>query len=473
VDLLSRIASWLGENEATISAVVGITVLAGVLFAGLRSLVRRRTEAAQEKAASASTEPAPAAEAPAADLDPLTVPGFEGRPAIAVLPFDNLSGDPEQEYFADGIAEDLITRLSYGQWFPVIARNSSFTYKGKPADVKQVSRELGARYVVEGSVRRSEDRVRIAAQLIDAATGHHVWAETYNRELRDIFDIQDEIAEAIARSIEPALERSEWKRTLRQQPQELDAWDSHWRGWWHLKQYSKDENARSRLLFERAIELDPGLVRALVGLVIVHTEDVANQWSDSPARSLSQAEQAIQRAIALDADDPYVNYALGCLRRSTGQLDRAVEAFERVLQLDPSHAYAFYMLGLTLALTGKPDQAIENIETAMRLSPKDQWLHMFLFGMSVAHAASGRFEESVHCARQSLQVNSRFLPSYLALAISYANLGRLDEARTTVQELLQLNPEFSLTGVKAMVSGSDPALAERLIDGLRKAGIEE
>ena len=176
-------------------------MLAGLLLAGLRSVVRRRGETTQEKTPGAAAESAPATEASPADLDPLTVPGFEGRPAIAVLAFDNLSGDPEQEYFADGIAEDLITRLSAWRDFPVIARNSSFTYKGKAVDVKQVSRELGARYVVEGSVRKAGYRVRISAQLIDAASGAHVWAETYDRELRDIFALQDEITGAVVRSI--------------------------------------------------------------------------------------------------------------------------------------------------------------------------------------------------------------------------------------------------------------------------------
>jgi adenylate cyclase len=314
--------------------------------------------------------------------------------------------------------------------FPVIARNSSFTYKGKPVDGKQVSRELGARYIVEGSVRRSEDRVRIAAQLIDAATGHHLWAETYDRELRDMFDIQDEIAEAIARSVEPTLERSEWKRTLRQRPQEL-------------------------------------------GLAMVHGEDVYNQWSESADQSLLQAEQAVQRAVALANDDPSVQYALAYVCRLTGQLDRAVEAYEQVLRLDPSIAHAFYHLGVTLAWTGKPDQAIENIETAMRLSPKDPWFHILLFGMSMAHSAAGRFEESIHWAQRSLQLNTGFLPTYLVLASSYATLGRLEEARTAVQELLRLNPAFSLSGFKAVTSAWAPDLAERSIDALRKAGLPE
>jgi adenylate cyclase len=473
MDLLSRIASWLGENEATISAVVGIAVLAGIVFAGVRSLIRRRTETSLDKAP-AGTDEAPSATASSApDLDPLTVPGFEGRPAIAVLPFDNLSGDPEQEYFADGIAEDLITRLSHCRWFPVIARNSSFTYKGKPVDVKQVSMELGVRYVVEGSVRKVGDRVRISAQLIDATTGHHVWAETYDREIQDIFDIQDEIAESIARSVAPALEKSEWKRTLRQQPQELDAWDSYLRGWWHYRQYSKDENTKARSLFERAIELDPNFAWAYAMLAVTHYEDVAAQWSEFPAQSLSQAEAAVRSAMELEDDDPLINFALGLVRRIMGQLDRAVAAFERALRLDPSDALSLYSLGTTLAFTGKPDKGIEHVETAMRLSPKDLFFHFFLEGMSIAHAVAGRFEESVNWARQAIQFHSAHLGSYAVLAISYVELGRLDEARATVEELLRLNPAYSLAGFRTIMPGWHPAIVERSIESLRKAGLPE
>ena len=258
MDALSRIATWLSDHEATISAVAAIIVIGGVVLAGLRLLVRRRGDTAPKMAPSASAEAAQATDSSGApDLDPLTVPGFEGRPAIAVLPFDNLSGDPEQEYFADGIAEDLITRLSASRWFPVIARNSSFTYKGKAVDVKQVGRELGVRYVVEGSVRKAEDRIRISAQLIDATTGAHVWAETYDRELRDIFGLQDEITQAIVTSMHPELERLEQERAVRRDPVTLDAWDCILRGWWHLWNYTEGGILAAQRSFERAIELDP------------------------------------------------------------------------------------------------------------------------------------------------------------------------------------------------------------------------
>jgi adenylate cyclase len=216
-----------------------------------------------------------------------TVPGFGGRPAIAVLPFDNLSGDPEQEYFADGLTEDLITRLSTGGTFPVIARNSSFTYKGKAVDVKQVSRELGVRYVVEGSVRKADDRIRISAQLIEATTGHHVWAETYDRELRDIFALQDEITGAIGASMGRGLWRAEAERGARQGTQDLGSYDYIMRGWWHFQRRTKEDNAQARVLFQRAAELDPRAAEAFSGLAWTHWFDILLQWTDSPSASPS------------------------------------------------------------------------------------------------------------------------------------------------------------------------------------------
>jgi TolB-like protein/Tfp pilus assembly protein PilF len=472
MELLSRIAGWLGENEATISAVVGITVLAGVLFAGFRSLLRSRAETARKRALGGGGVGG-ARDSSGADLGSLPVPGFEDRHAIAVLPFDNLSGDPDQEYFADGIAEDLLTRLSAWREFPVIARNSSFTYKGKPVDVKQVGRELSARYVVEGSVRKIEDRVRIAIQLIEATTAAHVWAETYDRQIRDIFELQDEIAETVARSAGPALQKSEWKRSSRKKPQQLDAWDSHWRGWWHYTRYSKDENAEARLHFQRATELDPKFASALAGLAVTHCADVRNQWSESPVQSLSRAEEAIRRAVELDDDDPFVHFVVGDLRHLTGQTEAAVAALERALQLDPSYVHGYLMLGMMLATMGKPEQAIEHAETAMRLSPKDPFFHMFLLAASLAHAAAGRDQESVDWAQKSLQVNSSYPLSYLVLAAGHANLGHSEEARATVQALLKMNPASSLTGLKVAMSSWHPAFAGRSIDALRKAGLPE
>ena len=359
MDLLSRIVTWLGENEATISAVVGITVLAGVVFAGLRSLVRRRGETSQEKAPSWQP-PSPLRQRipQPADLDPLTVPGFEGRPAIAVLPFDNLSGDPEQEYFADGIAEDLITRLSAWRDFPVIARNSSFTYKGKAVDVKQVSRELGVRYVVEGSVRKVGDRVRISAQLIDATTGAHVWAETYDRELRDIFALQDEITEAIVASMHPELlrcrEEARWRTGASRTSTPGIAYCA---AWWHFSNGTRRMTTRRPgRSSRRPLELIhsspmPSLVLAIDALrghsapvdAIRRLESVSPQSRPYSAR-MRHWTMMIRACNALWAMP----------HRLTGQHDEAIAAFERAVQLEPElRSRATRDLGLTLALHGQ------------------------------------------------------------------------------------------------------------------------
>jgi adenylate cyclase len=473
MDLLSRIASWLGENEATISAVVGITVLAGVVFAGLRSLVRRRGEATQEKATSVAPESASTAEASASDLDPLTVPGFEGHPAIAVLAFDNLSGDPDQEYFADGIAEDLITRLSAWRDFPVIARNSSFTYKGKAVDVKQVSRELGVRYVVEGSVRKVADRVRISAQLIDATTGGHVWAEKYDRELRDIFALQDEISEAIAGAMSPELLQSEVNRAARKESHNLDAWDCVARGFWHCWRFTREDNSTARSFFARATELDSNSLMGFVGLALTHYLDTEFQWSDSPAQSVSAMVEASKRSIAVDDKSAFGHLLQGWAYSLTGQREKMITAFELATQIDPSFAEAYRSLGFSLAWANRTEEAVENLRKAMRLSPHDPLSFLFFVGMSAAHFAAERYEEAASWAERAIQRSPDFRGAHVYLAASYAHLDRTDEARSAIQEIFRINPVFTLSTLRTVLSAATPAFVERLIDGLRKAGLPE
>jgi TolB-like protein len=473
MDWLSRIFDWLREQEAGFSAVAAILVIAGVVFAGFRWLLSRRGEASADHTPAQSAEAPSTADSPPADLDPLTVPGFQGRPAIAVLPFDNLSGDPDQEYFADGIAEDLITRLSAWRSFPVIARNSSFTYKGKPVDVKQVSQELGVRYVVEGSVRRASDRVRISAQLIDAATGAHIWAERYDRELRDIFALQDEITDSIAASMHPELQRSEEERAVSQEPQNLEAWDWAMQGWWHHSRFIREENARARSLFERAIVLDPHLVSAHVGVVATHNFDLLFQWSDSRERSVAELERAAQGCVVLDAKNPLAQEAMGIAYRVLGQSDKAIAAFDRAIQLNPSLGIAYFSLGLTLTLVGRPEEGIEKLEKAMRLSPYDPMTWLFCLATALAHSAAGRDEETVDWAERSLHHRPDWFFSYLTLAASYAHLDRIEEARAALAEALRLQPGFSLSGLKAILSAARPAFLERAIENLRKAGLPE
>jgi adenylate cyclase len=402
-----------------------------------------------------------------------TVPGFGSAPAIAVLPFENLSGDPEQEYFADGIAEDLITRLSAAGWgFPVIARNSSFVYKGQAVDVKQVSRELGVRYVVEGSVRKVGNRVRISAQLIDAATGAHVWAETYDRELRDIFAVQDEITQAIVGSINPALREAELARVARKEPRNLDAYDLATRGWWHWFKLAQEENAKARLLFERAIELDPQSSSAFVGLAYTHYGDVAFQWTDTPAESVSEMMRAARRSVELDANDARAQLALSLAYRRARQPDEMIAAAERAVELDPSFALAHAFLGSFLASHGRLEEGLASAEKAIRLSPRDPQLWFYFTQLAVVHFRARRYEDVVEWTRRSIRGNPRFSYNRAILAAAYAHLGRLDEARAEVEELLRVQPGFSLAFARER-SVSDPEYRDHYLDGLRKAGLKE
>jgi adenylate cyclase len=473
VDLLSRIAGWLGENEATISAVVGIAVLAGIVFAGLRSLLRRQAGASQEKATAGSAETPAVTDSSLPGLDPLTVPGFEGRPAIAVLPFDNLSGDPEQEYFADGIAEDLITRLSAWRDFPVIARNSSFTYRGKAVDVKQVSRELGVRYVVEGSVRKAGDRVRISAQLIYATTGAHVWAERYDRELSDIFAVQDEITNAIVASMHPQLEQYESERAVHQKPQDLGAWELAQRGWWYVNRMNKEDTRKALSFIERAIELDPNFVWAYFVLAMAHYCEIFFSWTDDAAHSIAEIARAAGKAVSLDDKDPLAQFSLSIGYSLTGERDKMIAAGELAVHLGPSSSIAHHVFGFMLAMTGRPEEGIASIEKAMRLSPRDLWMFDFLAAVAMAHFAAGRYEDAVEWARRSLQRKPDYVFPLDTLAASLAHLGRVDEARSVVQESLRRTPDHAIATLRLIFGTADADLLERLIDGLRKAGLPE
>ena len=415
------------------------------------------------------TTPAEEEHAPAGPVE-LSVPGFAGRHAIAVLPFDNLSGDPEQEYFTDGLAEDLLTRLSAFREFPVIARNSSFVYKKRAVELKAVSRELGVRYVVEGSVRKAGSQVRVSAQLIDATTGHQVWGERYDRELSDIFALQDEITEKIVASLVPALTRLEIRRAARRPPQNLDAWDCVQRGLWHLLQYTHDDNVEAQSWARRAIELHPSSSAAFTILAFSHLFEVIYQWSESPARSREEALRAAEKSVALDESDPNAHFALGFASSLAGQYERAMTVLQRAIELNPSSAVAHWALGAALTPCGCPDSAIPLIEKAIRLSPHDPWMHEFLFNIAAAHFAAERYEEAVTFAKRSLQSRSEQPGAYRLLAASYGYLGRTSEAKAALDALLRLAPDLSAAQLRVFLP---PAIVERYVEGLRRAGWEE
>jgi TolB-like protein/Tfp pilus assembly protein PilF len=402
-----------------------------------------------------------------------TVPGFGDRPAIAVLPFDNLSGDPEQEYFSDGISEDLITRLSAWHFSPVIARNSSFVYKGQAVDVKRVSRELGARYVVEGSARKAGDRVRVSAQLIDATTGHHIWARTYDRELSDLFALQDEISQAIVASIQPELLKSEMERAARREPGSLEAYDLVMRGYWHLTKFTREDNARARSLFERAAELDPQSAPPFHGIANTHRIDLSYQWSDSPARSGAEGERAARGCVELDDRNATCYLARGSYYAWSGPLEKAIADFELAIRLNPSSSLGYMWLGNTLA-THIPDEAIATLEKGMRLSPQDPFMWVHMSSMGFAHFAAGRYRGAVDWAQRSLQLRSEEGLANSVLVAGYAQLGLMDEARAALSDWLQLQPGSSVAAFeRSFYRTTNPEVLVRLVDGLRKAGFPE
>jgi len=412
------------------------------------------------------------ANVPLPGMDERTVPGFGGAPAIAVLSFDNLSGDPEQEYFADGLAEDLITRLSSFRQFPVIARNSSFLYKGKAVDVRQVSRELGVRYIVEGSVRRAGGRVRISAQLIEATSGHHLWAEKYDRRLADVFVVQDEITEAIAGAIAPELTRSERARAVRKPPQSLDAYEHSARGFWHVFRLTKGDNATARSHFEQAIELDPEFAPPLVGLAWVHFMDVASQWTDSPDSSLTELGRVAQRCVVVDATYPASHVALSLSHHLSGDRAAMLAALERAIELNPSDSMSQGFLGVYLGEMGREEEALRHLECAMRLSPL-VLRAFFAHGMAAAHFGTGRYEEAVEWEQRSLQQDPLYARAWGVLAASYSHLDRIDEAHHAFEEMVRVQPGLSEQSLRQFYQFADDDWLQRLLDGLRKAGLKE
>ena len=395
------------------------------------------------------------------------------KPSIAVLPFQNMSGDPEQEFFADGMADEIITALSHYRWFFVISRNSSFTYKGRAVDVTQIGAELGVRYVLEGSVRKAGNRMRMTAQLIDATSGSHIWAERYDRELDDIFALQDEITETIVASIEPELGAFERERAGRKPPESLDAWGSFHRGLWHFFTYqTRDNLAEAKRQFQRACKLDPGFATAYAELAWTHIADIHRGFADDINASLEQAATAAEKAIALDVRDPVAHFAAGRVHIFKHAFDSGIAEMETALGLNPNSDRAHYCLGLALLYAGRPDEGIPHIESSIRLSPRSPILWAYYDVLGRAFFNLGDYEEAaVYFNKATQQPNASFLP-FVHSAAALGHLGRIDEAQRMLVEGTKRQPDFSAdtvqrtVGVYGQYSG-----ANQIIDGLRKAGL--
>jgi serine/threonine protein kinase/tetratricopeptide (TPR) repeat protein len=401
------------------------------------------------------------------------IPGFGGRPAIAVLPFDNRSGDSEQEYFADGLAEDLITRLSLWRSFPVIARNSSFAYKGKAVDVKQVAADLGVRYVVEGSVRKAGNRVRITAQLIDATSGQHVWAKTYDRELTDVFAVQDEISESIAASLVSDLQRAEHAHAQRRPPENLEAWGLYQRALPLLHRFTREDSAQARTLLERAVALDPQFSTPLARLAELGIWEVVNSWTDSPERTLDAAVAQVRRAVALDPRDAEAQSFLAFALITAGDSAGAQEAARRAVDLNPSLPLALSFLAYLLHMTGHPPQeSIDLVQRAMRLSPRDPVEWIFYDALGGAYWNAGQYEEGLAVSRRLIALSPSYYFGYLWGALNAVGLGRIEEARELIRQARRVQPELSLALVRRGLGAMATDVDRRMAAAWGQAGLE-
>ena len=395
------------------------------------------------------------------------------KPSIAVLPFDNLSGDPEQDYFSDGIAEDIITGLSRYRWFFVIARNSSFTFKGRAVDIKLVGRELGVRYVLEGSVRKAGNRVRVTAQLIDAVMGHHIWGERYDREVENIFAVQDQITESIVTAIEPELGVVERERARRKPPDSLDAWDLYQRGLWHFYgRPTREGVAEAKRLFEGACDRDPGFASAYADLAWAHTLEVTLGLTDDPEASLDKAARSADMAVANDARDPGARVAMGRVHLLRHAFDRAIAEMKAALEMNPSFARAYNGLGMALLFGGKPEESVPQFETAIRMNPRapNSWTNPQM--LAHAYLSLGHYEKALEWSQKAVQQpNAPFMPFAIATAI-LGHLARIDEASAMLDEVKRRNSSFSADTIRTTTGLYGPhSGADKIIEGLRKAGV--
>jgi adenylate cyclase len=391
------------------------------------------------------------------------------KPSIAVLPFVNMSGEPEQEYFSDGMTEDLITDLSKVSGLFVIARNSAFTYKGKAVKVQEVGRELGVRCVLEGSVRKAGNRVRISAQLVDATTGGHLWAERYDRELTDIFDLQDEVTQQIVSALAINLTKLEEDRLARRGTDNLKAYDYALRGQESYHRFTKDANVQAQEMFQKSIELDPQYASAYswLGLVLLHRW--THGWSQDP-QLLDRAFELAQRALGLDDSLPEAHRILGDVYLYKKQHEKAMAELERAIALNPNFADAFAGLAEVLNWTGKSEKAIELIKKGMRLNPHHHAWYFYVLGTS--YFFTEQHEDAIEVLKRGIIRNPEFLGNHLALAPLYAEMGRMEEAQQEIQEILRVSPHFSIEILRGLIPSKDMAIVERATEAFRKAGLK-
>jgi adenylate cyclase len=399
---------------------------------------------------------------------PTPPPALPDKPSIAVLPFANLSGDAEQEYFSDGISEDLITDLSKVSALFVIARNSSFTYKGKTAKVQEIGRELGVRFVLEGSIRKAGNRVRITAQLVDAESGGHLWADRYDRELNDIFATQDEVVQKIVGTLAVKLTQREVK-LLRRGTRNIEAYECWLRARDQLGRGTREAAQQARMFHHRALEVDAHFAAPYAGLTFVALAEYINAWVDDPEAALDDAEQMARKAIELDDREPAGYVALGNALVWRRRHDEALAQIARAIELDPNYAQGHALMGMTLTYAGRAAEALEPFATAMRLDP--HFPNIVLHLLALAHFSLGHYETAIGNLLDRIARNPNTDASRMILASAYGHLGRNEEARAAWSALREINADFSLAHRRRVLPYKDPADFQRIVDGLAKAGI--
>jgi adenylate cyclase len=402
-----------------------------------------------------------------------SAPVLPDKPSIAVMPFTNMSGDPEQEYFADGMVEEIITAISRMHWLFVIARNSSFTYKGRIVDVKQVGRELGVRYVLEGSVRKAANRVRITARLIDALTGVHLWADRLEGALDDIFELQDQVATSVVGAITPKLQQAEIERAKRKPTGSLDAYDYYLRGISNLHRPTREATSEALQLFYKTIELDPDFSSAHGMAAWCISSRKASGWMMDRANETSEAVRLAPRAVVLGKEDAVAlslaGFALGYV---VGELDDAIACIDRALALNPNLATAWYCRGWARVCLGEPELAIKDFAHSMRLSPLDPLMYLAQHGIAAGHFFVGRYDEALLWDKKALQENPNYHGALRVLAASSALAGKLEHAQRAVARLREINPKSRVSDLRGLPFRR-PEYIARYVEGLRKAGLPD
>ncbi|HZM46587.1 MAG TPA: tetratricopeptide repeat protein [Burkholderiales bacterium] len=395
------------------------------------------------------------------------------RPSIAVLPFTDMSGGSEPDYFGDGMTEEIITALSRVRWFFVIARHSTFAYRNKGMDAKQIARELGVRYVLAGSVRRADDRIRVSAQLVEGASGNNVWARSYDRALSDIFVVQDEMTQTLVGAIEPELGRAERERARVKARDNLDAWSIYQRGMFHLYRCTREDLLEARRLFRQAIAIDPELGPAYSGEAEAYYYEVVYGFAQSNEENREKAIGPAHRAVTLDAEDAGAHCTLGRVRYLRREYPQAISELETALELNPSLALAHYGLGATLVFSGRPAESLSHLKAAIRLSPHDPNMGSFLVRIADAHYFAADYEGAVTFALKALGQPNFQWSRYAVLIAALGQLGRLDEARRYLEELTRQRPDFSIAFVQGTHLFGEQSLMAQYCEGLRKAGVPD